>query len=425
MKTVYGVSDAENRTGILDDEVKNIDAVLPPLVSWKTVLQDQKKKELVDTFRAQVKEHIVEIEGHYFHTDLYLARFLDARDWQMKESVELFVQAMTWRKKNDVDNAIVNFEASPYFQLLMSYWPATIMWKERNYWTYDNTPVAIDLAGKIDPLILNLVPQSVCVQFHIYCIELLERKFAMQYQKTGDISGAVMVLDLEGMSMDTMGLMDTLKEITFIDQNYYPSSLRSCLVINAPTIFSIFWTLAKSFLDERVQKKVVVYSASDRQRMQEYFKSIMPARFIPTIYGGECAAEFNPGGSCKDLGKSNSMAQGQVRKVILSRNAYYDHMVEHKPPSDPRKLLLKWEFACEDQIRFGLMYKKNAADEKEKPQQLLKFAKLKNTHKQKAVGEYVAENGGAYYLSFHNDTFLYETAVSYHFSWTETDIAAK
>lgn len=74
MKTVYGVSDAENRTGILDDEVKNIDAVLPPLVSWKTVLQDQKKKELVDTFRAQVKEHIVEIEGHYFHTDLYLAR---------------------------------------------------------------------------------------------------------------------------------------------------------------------------------------------------------------------------------------------------------------------------------------------------------------------------------------------------------------
>lgn len=88
-----------------------------------------------------------------------------------------------------------------------------------------------------------------------------------------------MVLDLEGMSMDTMGLMDTLKvlllnicrdssrcsplqEITFIDQNYYPSSLRSCLVINAPTIFSIFWTLAKSFLDERVQKKVVVYSGA-------------------------------------------------------------------------------------------------------------------------------------------------------------------
>lgn len=52
--------------------------------------------------------------------------------------------------------------------------------------------MAFDLAGKIDPLILNLVPQAVCVQFHIYCIELMEKKFAMQYFKTGDITGAVL-----------------------------------------------------------------------------------------------------------------------------------------------------------------------------------------------------------------------------------------
>jgi hypothetical protein len=98
-------------------------------------------------------------------------------------------------------------------------------------------------------------------------------------------------------------------------------------------------------------------------------------------------------------------------------------MVEHKPPSDLRKLLLKWEFACEDQIRFALMYKKSASDEKEKPQQLLKFAKVKNSHKQKAVGEFLAETVGVYYLAFHNDTYLYETSVSYHFSWTDAEVA--
>jgi hypothetical protein len=75
MKTVYGVSDAENRTGILEDELKNIDVQLPPLPSWKAILQDQKKKEIVAAFREQVKDLIVTIEGHYFHTDVYLARY--------------------------------------------------------------------------------------------------------------------------------------------------------------------------------------------------------------------------------------------------------------------------------------------------------------------------------------------------------------
>jgi hypothetical protein len=66
--------------------------------------------------------------------------------------------------------------------------------QDRNHWTFDNTPVAFDLAGKIDPGILNIVPQQVCVQFHIYCIELLELKFAMQYQKTGDITGMLSLI---------------------------------------------------------------------------------------------------------------------------------------------------------------------------------------------------------------------------------------
>lgn len=74
MKTVYHVSDAENRTGILDDEVKNIDKELPRLPSFKN--PDQKKKALLDQFREQVKDHIQEIEGHYFHTDIYLARYI-------------------------------------------------------------------------------------------------------------------------------------------------------------------------------------------------------------------------------------------------------------------------------------------------------------------------------------------------------------
>lgn len=71
-KVQYDYDDEKNVSGILEDETKDISQLLPPLEfpTWT-----EKEKEIIAKFRESVKEHIIEVEGHYFHTDFYLSRY--------------------------------------------------------------------------------------------------------------------------------------------------------------------------------------------------------------------------------------------------------------------------------------------------------------------------------------------------------------
>jgi hypothetical protein len=70
----YQVGDPENISGILEDEVKNIEEYLPSL-PWPAGFNEKEQAQL-NQFREAVKDHIHHIEGHYLHTDLYLSRYI-------------------------------------------------------------------------------------------------------------------------------------------------------------------------------------------------------------------------------------------------------------------------------------------------------------------------------------------------------------
>lgn len=401
--------DPDYAGGAPDSEVKNIDQLLPHAEGTQMEYTDQ-QKELIDKFREANKEFVLEIEGHYFHTDVYLTRFLAARNWDMEESSKLFREAMTWRKENNVANIAEICEKSPYFNMLTEYWPTSSL-KGNNFFTFDNTPIAYDGLGAIDSNIVNIVPPKDLLNFHVYCIELLEKKFALQYKRYGHIKGAIMIMDLAGLSMDSLSLIDLLKQMTYIDENYYPCCLRKAVIVNAPGIFTVFWGLIKSFLDVTVQKKIEVFS--DSKQTVEYFKQIIPPKFLLEEFGGECPYKLQSrGGSCKELGKSYPMVEGQIRKVVLGRSGNYDHKIEHAEDS---KLLIKWEFTADDLVKFGIIYRKKHG-EKEK-EELVKVTKAKNCHKQKITGQFEAQSAGCYYVQFLNDAILSETVLSYNLSW--------
>jgi len=322
---IYQYNDPENCFGILDDEVKDISQILPPL--YFDNMRSEKENEILKKFREEVKEYVLDSPDSYLQTDLYLSRFLMARDYKIPESKIMFINAMKWRIENDVANISERFEKNVYFKILTSYWPASMMMKDHHFWTFDNSPVAYDRVGIIDPQIVNIVPPKELIEFHIYCIELLEKTFQMQYKKYGFIKGAVMILDLEGLNMDLLSMMDVLKPIIYIDENYYPCCLRRAIIVNAPSIFSIFWNLIKAFLDERVQRKIEVLG-SDAKQNETYLKQLIPSRFILPEFGGDCQYKFPKAGPCKDLGLNVPMLEGQVRKIVLQRNAFYKHKIE-------------------------------------------------------------------------------------------------
>ena len=51
-----------------------------------------------------------------------------------------------------------------------------------------------------------------------------------------------------------------LSKITAIDQNNYPEMMGKTLIINAPGMFKVVWSIVKRFLDPRTLSKIDVRS---------------------------------------------------------------------------------------------------------------------------------------------------------------------
>jgi len=64
----------------------------------------EKEREAVKTLREKAGEWATEQ-----HSDWYLGRFLIARKWSMDAALELFVNAMKWRKEENIDSLVETF----------------------------------------------------------------------------------------------------------------------------------------------------------------------------------------------------------------------------------------------------------------------------------------------------------------------------
>jgi len=189
-----------------------------------------------------------------------------------------------------------------------------------------------------------------------------------------------MVEDLSGLTAAVLSprLQDLIKKITYINENYYPLTLRRIHVINAPLVFNAVWAVVKNFFDIRVQQKIEILG-NDQKQIENQLKQIIPPCFLLEYLGGTCVNKIPPGGSAKDLGKQIPMNPGQTRKVVIGTKSYYDHKIVCTNDTT-----IRWSFSSEHEIRFSI-YK----DENAKKREILKPEK-KHSEKEKVEGNYQA-----------------------------------
>ena len=65
--------------------------------------------------------------------------------------------------------------------------------------------------------------------------------------------------------------------------DYYPEVLGKLFLVNCPYVFSGIWAIIKSWLDERIRKKVSIFSRDHYKLMSEYIDSDQ----IPEFLGGK------------------------------------------------------------------------------------------------------------------------------------------
>mmetsp|Transcript_20398 Transcript_20398/g.24710 ORF Transcript_20398/g.24710 Transcript_20398/m.24710 type:complete len:390 (-) Transcript_20398:224-1393(-) len=123
-------------------------------------------------------------------------------------------------------------------------------------------PIWYEQTGRVDSYALNtLTSNENFVRYHVCLMEELQDKFLEQSQVTGKyVNKTCSILDMKGftLSMLTGEATEIIKMIAKTDSDYYPETMGAMFIINAPTVFSMAWSVIQGFLDPRTVSKIRV-----------------------------------------------------------------------------------------------------------------------------------------------------------------------
>ncbi len=96
-----------------------------------------------------------------------------------------------------------------------------------------------------------------------------------------------LLVDLEGLSMRHLWRpgVSALLRIIEIAETHYPETMGLALIVRAPRVFPVLWTLVGPFIDENTRKKFMIEGSSDT--LSE-LKSFISDEYIPDFLGGKC-----------------------------------------------------------------------------------------------------------------------------------------
>lgn len=188
------------------------------------------------------------------------------------------------------------------------------------YTTKEGLPVLIERLGVTD--YWNLLKTFTIEETFNYYYQFYERLVHIIFpicsqkakKRVDKIFSIVDLKDANLLSMLNSDAKEFLKRYTSLSQNFYPEMLEKLIIINAPVVFPIAWSVVKYWVDKKTRKKIEIYSSDGRKELLKY------------IDEDKLAAMF--GGTCKDWIQDNKGPWEQVYLHSLKENDFYPQIVQ-------------------------------------------------------------------------------------------------
>jgi len=247
-----------------------------------------------DIERAQIAELKKRLHQHLTprYDDIRICRFL-RREKDVDRTEAMILREMKWRAEVNVDAIFENFPKHPLYKSLISYWPGSLHGVDRY-----GVPMLCERVGEVDlHSLLGAVSAELLLQFHIFAIERNDRIITEAFRRLGAPVGYIYFMDLTGLSIKhySKASISILKQIQNIDDNYYPEFLRKVVVLNAPTVFSLFWKIGKTVMHEQSVAKWAVLKSN----FQDEIRIHATPENVPRWMGGSCNSCPHHNNDCK------------------------------------------------------------------------------------------------------------------------------
>uniref|UniRef100_A0A0P5N3Q7 Cral/trio domain-containing protein n=2 Tax=Daphnia magna TaxID=35525 RepID=A0A0P5N3Q7_9CRUS len=318
-----------------------------------------KQRAVLKQFREELKDcQLPDSE------DAYLIRWLIARDFDLARAGKMLRNSLDWRRKYKIDTLLDDFKPP---EVLAKYFPAGFVGRDKFL-----NPLWVVRYGRTDMKgILRSTKKRDYVMKVIHLVESsiwLVKSNPEKYRRSSDaIVQSTIIFDMEGFSMQHITNKQAMESAVKLVQIYeanYPEYLHRVFVINAPTIFSIGFSMIKPFLNERTRNKIQIHG-HDAQQWKAAILAEVNAEELPVAYGGtlidsdgnpNCATMVNMGG---EVPKSYYFAgkPDSTNKKSLTVSSGSKEQLEF--PVTQVGSVLKWDFHSEEgDITFAIYRKK-------------------------------------------------------------------
>ena len=82
------------------------------------------------------------------------------------------------------------------------------------------------------------------------------------------------------------GIRALLRIIETVEANY-PETMGRLLIVRAPRVFPVLWTLVSPFIDENTRRKFMIYGGKDYMGAGGLVEFV-EKQYIPDFLGGDC-----------------------------------------------------------------------------------------------------------------------------------------
>uniref|UniRef100_A0A8C4WH38 SEC14 like lipid binding 5 n=1 Tax=Gopherus evgoodei TaxID=1825980 RepID=A0A8C4WH38_9SAUR len=311
----------------------------------------------------RLRQWLQEMHKGKIPKDEHILRFLRARDFNIDKAREMLCQSLTWRKQYQVDYILQTWRPP---SLLEEYY--TGGW---HYQDKDGRPLYILCLGQMDTKGLVKALGEESLLRHVLSINEQGQKRCEENTNLfgHPITSWTCLVDLEGLNMRHLwrpGVKALLRIIEVVEDNY-PETLGRLLIVRAPRVFPVLWTLVSPFINENTRQKFLIYSGNNYQGpggLVDYLDKDV----IPDFLGGECMCNVPEGGLVpKSLYQTDEEPENSDHIRLWTETIYHSANVLKGAPHEivveilEGESVITWDFdILKGDVVFCLFHSKRA-----------------------------------------------------------------
>ena len=185
-------------------------------------------------------------------------RALIAREWVLKDAVELIERQLAWRERERVDDVLAHPLPPPVVERIRRGLCDGFCGVDR-----EGYPIYWARLGGLDFASLKAdVGLATILRYHVQVMEFNQRVYyaRLSRQANRTINRMTMIFDLDGFSAWNVGsdFWAVMKAVTGVDEAFYSEFFSRCIIVNAPSFYRVFWATVSLMLCEDTRAKFVV-----------------------------------------------------------------------------------------------------------------------------------------------------------------------